>query len=854
MKMKVPFLLILFFISDAVRAQDALWSGLYFSSYEVIKDKRTSLNLTADEAFDLSNGFTLTFDANFRSGDGYYGYVFRMIDTKNNIDLVSNLGADSVNFWLILKDTTLISYQWKDIPNGGFDQWMKVEFHVDPHNAQISLSLNNHKQVKTFDGQLDLSHLNIVFGACNYTSFLNSDVAPMTLKDVRLYDDKQKLYRHWKLYRHGEQNVYDEVAHAPAEVLNPSWLIDRHTQWRHRKRIMFNNLIGVAQNKATGEIFFADDEVLYSYSTDSDKLDTLKYLGGTPFHCLNNHIFYYAYSNELWSYDFNKNYVNRFDFASRKWSESDTSCAEPDLWHHNRFISPYDSSLITFGGYGHYTYKSIFNRFHPQKELWEKLDVSKKISPRYLSGIGFLDKSNVLIFGGYGSKSGRQELSPEFYYDLYTVDIEKLSVDKRWSAKNTSGFVPCNDLLFDSTSGKFLTLLYNSNYFDTSLKLVSFGLDAPEKQVFGDSIPYKFLDTKSWCNLYMNKTKSELIAVTVYNSEMNLYSLACPPLLAREVYQEGNLLNSRSKLWILISLSSITILMLSIFWNRRKKKRTALSSPSQTTPVASYDVAFNSQKPAEDQKRSAFYLFAGFQVFDKSGQVITSHFTPTLKELFLLIFLNSFKNGKGVSSQILNETLWFDKSGDSARNNRNVNMSKLRPLLEGVGCIELSKEGTFWKINLQQELYCDYIEVMYLLKKIQQSTELPVNEIHRVIAIASVGKLLPDVQNEWIDVFKEDFSNLLIEVFLLLAERIYEKEPDYDLLYSMAKCLLKHDSINDEAIAIKCSALYNSGKKGQAKHAYDSFCLEYRNLMGTDFDISFQELLKRLDARWSLLS
>ncbi len=853
MKIKVLFPIIVFFISDTLIAQKSPLSGLYFSSHEVNKDKRTSLNLTADRAFNLSKGFTLTFDVNFRPGDGYYGYVFRMIDKKNNIDFVSNLGADSINFWLILKDTTLISYQWKDIPNGTFDQWMKVKFHIDPQNELISLSLNNYERAMPFGGELDLSHLSIVFGVCNYASFLNSDVAPMTLKDIRLYDDNQKLYRHWKLSRHGGKNVYDEVAQAPAKVLNPSWSIDRHIQWHHRRKIKFNTLIGVTQNNSTGEVFFVDNEVVYIYSTDSNKLDTLEYLSGTPFHCLNNHIFYNAYSNELWSYDFDKNYLNKFDFATRKWSESDTSCAEPDLWHHTKFISPIDSSLITFGGYGHYTYKSLFSRFHPQKGSWEKLNVSKKISPRYLSSTGFLDKSKVLIFGGYGSKSGRQELSPEFHYDLYTVDLKDLSVDKRWSGENTSGLVPCNNLLFDTASGKFLTLLYKSSYFDTSLKLVSFGLDAPEEQVFGDSIPYKFLDTESWCHLYMNKMKSELIAITVYDSEMNLYSLAWPPLLAGQVYQEEALLNHGAGFWILISLSLVATLTISVFWGRKKMKR-KISTPPEVALAVSYDPNFSSQKSMQRQKFPAFHLFAGFQVFDKSGQDITPHFTPTLKELFLLIFLNSFKNEKGVSSQLLNETLWSDKSGDSARNNRNVNMSKLRPLLESVGHVELLKEGAFWKINLQPEIYCDYMEVMYLLEKTHQSTLSSENEIHRIITIASAGRLLPDIQNEWIDVFKEDFSNLLIEVFLSRADHIYERKPDYDLLYRMATCLLKYDTINDEAIAIKCSALYNSGKKGQAKHAYDSFCVEYRNLMGLDFDVPFQELLTRSDTKRSLFS
>ena len=565
--MKVLSLLIILCTSNALIAQETPLSGLYFSSHEVVKDKRTSLNLNADEAFNFKQGFTLEFDANFRKGDGHYGYVFRMFGgQKNNIDFVSNLASASINFWLILKDSTLISYRWKDIPNGGFDKWIKIKFHIDPQKARISLSLNNHTKVMSFDNPPDLSHLDIIFGACNYASFVNSNVSPMTLKNIRLFDNQQRLYRHWKLSKHGLKNVYDEVVNAPAEVLNPSWLIDRHIQWNHCQKIQFDNLIGVTQNESTGQIFFVGDEAAYIYSSGFGKLDTLEYLSGTPFHCKNNQVFYNVYTNELWSYDFNKNYINKFDFVTQKWSQPDTDCFEPDFWHHTRFISPQDSVLTTFGGYGHYKYKSTLNRFNQQNGEWKKIDLSKKIPPRYLSSQGFLNRSEILIFGGYGSKSGRQELSPEYYYDLYSVDLEDLSVDSVWSAENTAGFVPCSNLIFDSVSNRFLTLLYNSDHFETFLKLGIFGLDSPQKEILADSVPYKFHDTKSWCNLFLNKENSELLAIAVHDSEMNLYSLAYPPLLPSEVFQQEIPLNALSKRWFYLCYCCIC------FFKKEKKQ------------------------------------------------------------------------------------------------------------------------------------------------------------------------------------------------------------------------------------------------------------------------------------------
>lgn len=102
-------------------------SGLFFSSYEVIQDQRTSLNITPDKPISLQKKFSLEFDAKFRKGDGYYGLICRIIgDNKTTIDLVSNQLLVNENFWLIEKNNILFSYKWSDIANGEFNTWIKV--------------------------------------------------------------------------------------------------------------------------------------------------------------------------------------------------------------------------------------------------------------------------------------------------------------------------------------------------------------------------------------------------------------------------------------------------------------------------------------------------------------------------------------------------------------------------------------------------------------------------------------------------------------------------------------------------------------------------------------------------------
>ena len=79
--------------------------------------------------------------------------------------------------------------------------------------------------------------------------------------------------------------------------------------------------------------------------------------------------------------------------------------------------------------------------------------------------------------------------------------------------------------------------------------------------------------------------------------------------------------------------------------------------------------------------------------------------------LFLIIFLHSMKNDKGISSLRIIEILWFDKSGQSARNNLSVNITKLKNILLNLDGCELTHETGYWKIHQGQDIYNEYCEV-----------------------------------------------------------------------------------------------------------------------------------------------
>lgn len=828
-------------------------TGLRFSSHEVIKDQRTSLNLTPEGPLSFPAGFSMEFDAMFRPGDGYFGYVFRIIgDEKVNIDLVSNFWSSTTTFSVVYKDSALYTFKWDDIPNGGYGSWIKVKVEVDKE-SNLSVSLNGHSKKEKIKGISDLKNFHIEFGSCKFSSFLTTDVSPMTVKNIAIYDDGQQIRRKWELAKHRENSVYDEFTQAKATVHYPNWEINNHLEWKKEKSFYLNNLIGVAKDEETGRIFLVDDQAVYVCTMEtfiidtleSLRIDTLTFTKGNPFPCKGNQIIYNPLTDELWSYNFTRENISKFDFTTRTWSLSEQDCLAPDLWHHSSFLSPKDTTLITFGGYGYFTYKSLFNRYSLKSEKWEQNDLFDHIPPRYMNGMGPYGKEKVLVFGGFGSKTGKQEISPNFYYDLYSIDEKGVRAEKLWDlGVEDSPFVPTQALLTDPKSNSFYTLIYNPVNFETSLKLAQFSIDEPEKILYADSIPYKFLDTESWSTVFLNKKASKLIALTTYNTEINLYSLAYPPLLPSAVFQEEVKASSSSKILFGLVLIGFAITATSVFLIPKKRSKLPVVKDNPAPEFENEGNTLSTSAAVQRKTNSSIYVLGGFQVFDKNGSDITANFTPTLKQLFLLIFFSSARNGKGVSSMRLDEILWFDKTEESARNNRNVNISKLRVLFKSIDHIDLEYNGTSWKITFGNNFYSDYTEAWQLINKSRSSASLQEDEIFRLIQIASWGELCPNIQAEWIDKFKVDFANELINTLTVLSNNIpQDSQNRYDLLFAISDCILKFDPLNEEAIALKCSSLYHSGKKTFAKQSYDLFCREYKHLLGGDFPISFQDLI-----------
>ncbi len=837
MKFWLFFILFLIFIQD-LYAQENLDEGLYFSSHEVIQDKRTSLYLTPESSIDLNKNIVLEFDANFRRGDGYYGNIFKIIaDEELNIDLVANLSLEKENFWLVFQDRIIFQFKWSDIPRGDYNKWINFKIKVDSENSELTLSINGYNITKNIPELENVEKLDIVFGKSVYKKFTTTDVCPMTIKSIQIFDNND-LIRNWPLGKHtGKNLVYDNVAYAKAVVENPNWLIDQHVKWKEDKKFKFDNLLGTAIDASHNRIFFINTKAVYIYNIKAQIIDTLTYIENT-LNCQSNYFTYNHLKDELIAYSIEEKLYKKFDFKNLRWTGLGATCEETAYLHHNHLISPKDSTLITFGGYGYHTYKSNLFKFFSETDppRVSSANLSNKINPRYLSSSGILNSDQFLIYGGYGTPSGKQGVSSEYYYDLYSIEFEGFKTTKIWEFEDASisPFVPVSSMVIDNTSDSFYTLLYNNVNYNTTLKLARIGIKEYEMTVFPDSIPYQFLDIKSNVNFFLDPTKMKLYTLTILEDEANLYSLTYPPLLSEDIYQTEVSTSSKFlSYWYYFLLGGILLLIILWYFFRNKTKEKI----STLTVLAQEEVVELKYDKSEKIKKSAIYLFGGFQVFDKDGKDITALFTPTLKQLFLLIFITSLKNGKGISSIKLTELLWPNKSEKKARNNRNVNVSKLRILLEKVGSIDLNNENTYWKINLGQTVFCDFVFVQNTLKESSQKN-LSDKQIYELLNIISRGEITPDVHTDWIEDFKNETNNFIIDNFLKLCKTCN----DHQLLILISIVILKYDPLNEEAIEIKCKSLYAQGKIGLAKQCYNEFNSIYYKILDAKYDKTFREI------------
>jgi DNA-binding SARP family transcriptional activator len=836
--------------------------GLGFYNNETVQDRRTSLDLTPEQALTFHDNTELRFDFAFIPGhNNYFGYILRLVrNNTQNIDLLFDKVRLSLGYFRMVVGDKAPFATFKLDSNHLFKAWNSVRLAFDLVHDRLVVHVNAAIFVQNGLHLSGTDSFRIAFGACPVQQFKTTDVPPMKIRDIRITGGDKERY-HWPLDAEKGTVAVETVQGNDAAVMNPLWIRSTHYEWKPLDSLLVDGPASCAFNVHDGILYLIGRDSLSAYTLSSGDRRTLPYNSGKQDLLAGNQSIYDPFDHRLYNLYPDQQLAATFDFTTLRW-DARYHPGDINYWHFNKFCSAVDSSIYILNGYGHMQYKNSVFRYHIPTATWEKIIPSgDTLVPRYLAAAGATERGDSLyIIGGYGSSSGQQILNPRNLYDMLRYDVRTRSVKKLFElspASASEDFTFANSLVIDQPHNAWYGLVFNNEKYHSDLQLIKGSLTGPSFEAVGSKIPYPFHDIESFVDLYYSPAAGKFLAVVFFTDStasrpmrtwVHLYSLDGPP--EPYVAEPPTLTPAPNHYGIYIGVALLLVCAAAggRFWLRRRRSAMAISAvPSATTaaaPTAASPDASLTLHPADATSpdahpRSAIYLFGDLQVFDTEGGDLTKQFSPLLKQLFLLVLLYSLKNKRGISSEKLNEILWFDKDEKSARNNRSVNIAKLKALLDKTGGCNLSKQTGYWKIDVDPTTvrvdYLDYLSITENRERVNKKA------VEALAAITQRGSLLHDVEYPWLDPFKSDVSNHVIDTYLHFAR---QDASDPEFMIMLADYIFYFDSVNEDAMAIKCRAFVQLGKHSLARNTYVSFVKDYRQIYGEDFQQDFQSVLQ----------
>lgn len=831
--------------------------GLGFSSHEVFQDKRTSLDLSPGKQLYFKDNFELSFDLSlFANRPVYFGYVFRIVeDDKRNIDLVHNM-IPYKHFSVIVGDH-LSKISFVVDSNKVYKDWNTFRIRFDFDNDRLMFYTGNRTYIENNVHLKRNAGYKILFGTNNYLQFQTTDIPPMKLRDIRITQNKTIVYN-WPLNEESGNIAHEVIAQSDATVINPTWISSMHCNWQHAQSLTVNGIASVAFDAKNEVLHIVANDSVYNYTVNNSKWANTQSNGGIILNQGNQSV-YNPFDNSLYNLFYDQRFVAKFNFDKQEWSKKIGTQPVTRYWHLNKMVSAADTSLYLFGGYGYLLYKNNVQQYNFNSHIWKEIQPKGDFfMPRYLAALGSTSKGDTAyIIGGYGNSSGQQILNPKNIYDMMRFTVKDKTFKKIFELKvDGEDFTFANSLVIDDKAKTYYGLVFPQHKYNSTLQLISGSLNNPSYKLLANAIPFNFHDTHSFADLYYCPDSKVFVAVTLLRTDnnqtnVNIYTLLSPPYAIQEKVAAAK---NNGYLYLIVSvLALLAFAGLYLVWNKNRQVKTV--QPPQTItplqpltaePVRQPEYAENgtgemrASKPANILKNSIL-LFGDLQVFDSEGTDITKYFTPLIKELFLVILLYSIRKGRGLSSEKLNEILWADKSAKSARNNRSVNIAKLKALLDKLGHCNLSKDTGYWKIDIDyNHIYVDYYDYLNIVKDKRQ---LDKHKIKCLSDITQRGNFLSNIEYEWLDTFKSEISNEVIDTYLHFANSP-EHTHDAEFLIELANYIFYFDPVNEEATILKCKALSTLGKHSLAKHTFENFIKEYKTIYDEDFKKDFHAILE----------
>lgn len=833
--------------------------GLSLKSHSVPGIERTTLYLDDNQPFSIKNDFIISFQMYVRANEHDFGTILHLHTNTNQFIRFSFVAGEERHFPALVLNEGIININ-SPIER---EKWLDVSLHLRLKDNVIEIDYDN-KKISAMAPLQGVKSVTALFGQMK--EYL-SDVAPIDLRNVTITQDGKQI-REWKLWKHNDTVCYDEIEGAVARAIHPVWLIDNHIEWKLVHQAKIPGKLDVAFNAREALFYLVRSQSIDVLDENGTLQKEIAIRGGYPAVEFPNHLLYDTLSNKLVSYYPKKGITSRFSFDTERWSNEIRNTEEASNYNHARIFNPADSSFYFFGGYGFYQYRNDLYRMKYSTNQIEQVEYERPLYPRYSAAMAIVG-DELYIFGGRGNKYGKQELSSHYYWGLCAINLKNKQSRIVWQKNQPQeeGTIMASTMYFEPSDSSFYAVSTNKGGVLWKISMKDSVYSEVSKPIYNEST-YQDSDF----SLYTSPSHGKLFLVldkilSNHTHELAIYSINMPLVNEVDIRQStaGESINNR---WYLYAIGILLLLVLAGFvlyrfkYNGKNKKAPATKKGTEKTVATTGKVQSQSDVPESktipkkewmqesetiftetvnyyDRSRASISLLGCFNVRDKDGNDITSNFTPRLKHLLILLILYTEKNAQGILASKTTEILWPEKEETAARNNRNVNLRKLRVLLESIGDMEVMIENNFLRIKWGTGVFCDYHTLITCTKQFEQekSEEL----LNRILEILLYGPLLPNTILDWLDDFKDDYSSYSIDLLKNLLD-IEISRNHQDMIIRLADIMFLHDPLNEEALAAKCSVLVTQGKKGIARNLYDRFCKEYHDSMGETYKVPFADL------------
>lgn len=788
-----------------------LWArmeeGLLFRSYEVVPELRTSLQVPAgDRPIGFKDQAALSFDVKLDVSRGRFGYVCRLfIDGEAPVDILLSTPPGGQTFLGATGDhRSILSVISSD---EALSQWQHLSLEIIRKDGNLAVSVNG-KEFFSLPSSRSRHGLSVSFGKIDSGPFGTTDVAPMVLRNLQIKTDLHKPYA-WALSSEAELQ-----GSRGAELLllsNPEWRQNYNRRWRKVWSMDMPTVTYICPDTLRGRLWIIAGNQVVRYNLD-----------GTPpqVHPVSRRIKAGLSTNDFvilpdgtLAYADVESVPEIIRFDGEDWERDNPRMRSSVYRHHNSVPLDGEGTYAYLFGYGQHRYQRQMKVWNPFTGESRSVELPG-VFPRYLASAALRD-SVLYVMGGKGNDVGIQELGIRLYDDFFSVNVADGTVSRLWKSPLLQTEVGAGNLLFAPDGASFMALTYDPNVFDSSLQLRRFKLKDGSYENLANPIPYPFLDVDSEVVLLYNSRQENYVAAMACKNEhggfgVSVYTLESPilpPVPAGK--KEG-----RGWLLVVLALLVASLVGAAVYW-------LLLIRPRKAVPA----VAFTPGK-------YRVQLLGGFRVVSASGEDITGSFSPQTERFFCILILHTAEYG-GISNARLKNLLWSDKSDESYNNNRGVTMKKIRTVLEQVGNISFVSENGQWKVSDPDGLV-DYLQVCGAL-----SQELP---LPRLLEITSAGPLLPEEQSGFLDNFKEQYANRILD--RLDAFRFRPDVPPEQAI-PLSDAVLQFDSLDEDAVRLKCQALIAQKKLGSAQAVFTRFAEEYQRVMGEPFSSDFKDFVKK---------